>query len=437
MPQIITNNFRIYNATKFTDSVDSEEKLYFFIGKPRSWDNETSPPTPVNNSYYDLDYLAENIALKKINSSDVSAAIKRHDWSAGTVYTQYDNTDGNLFNKNFYVLTFPEYNVYKCLYNNEGSASTVKPSGRSSNIFTTSDGYKWKFMYALTDTDILKFLTNEFMAVHTDSEVSYTSIPGTIDSFVIENRGNGYTIVSTLDIAGNGIGAIKGDISISSVFGTINKIEVLDSGRNYTYAIATPNRVFGTTASNAVIRPVISPLQGHGYNSIEELGGHYVMINTRLDYAEGGGDFPVINDYRRIGIVQNPISNYTLDTARETTLDATYKLTLANVSGVFLLDEIMTGTYANGLVITSNTVISPGNTIIRYVNPLDQQLTYTNGFYLGEQLTGTVSGATGIVSNITSPEVSINSGKVLYVENRKAISRNPDQAENIHVVIEF
>lgn len=437
MPQIITNNFRIYNATKFTDSVDSEEKLYFFIGKPRSWDNETSPPTPVNNSYYDLDYLAENIAIKKINSSDVSAAVKRHDWAAGTVYTQYDNTDGNLFNKNFYVLTFPEYNVYKCLYNNEGSASTVKPSGRSSNIFTTSDGYKWKFMYALTDTDILKFLTNDFMAVHTDSEVSYTSIPGTIDSFVIENRGNGYTILSSLDIAGNGTGAIKGNVSISSVIGTINKIEVLDSGRNYTYAIATPNRVFGTTASNAVVRPVISPLQGHGYNSIEELGGHYVMINTRLDYAEGGGDFPVINDYRRIGIVQNPISNYTLDTARETTLDATYKLTLANVSGVFLLDEIITGTYANGLVITSNTVISPGNTIIRYVNPLDQQLTYTNGFYLGEQLTGTVSGATGIVSNITSPEVSINSGKVLYVENRKAISRNPEQAENIHVVIEF
>ena len=437
MPQIITNNFRIYNATKFTDSVDSEEKLYFFIGKPRSWENETSPPTPVNNSYYDLDYLAENIAIKKINSSDVSAAVKRHDWAAGTVYTQYDNTDGNLFSKNFYVLTFPEYNVYKCLYNNEGSPSTVKPSGRSTSIFETSDGYKWKFIYALTDTDLLKFFTNDFMAVHTDSLVSYTAIPGTIDSFVIENRGNGYTAFATVDIAGNGIGAIKGNVTVSSVIGTINKIEVLDSGRNYTYARVIPNLVAGAGTSNAVVRPVISPLNGHGYNAIEELGGYYVMINTRLDYAEGGGDFPVINDYRRIGIVQNPVSNYTLDTARETTLDATYKLTLANVSGVFLLDEIISGGYANGLVITSNTVISPGNTIIRYVKPLEQQLTYLNNFIAGEQVTGSLSGATGIVSNILLPEVSINSGKVLYVENRKAISRNPDQAENIHVVIEF
>ena len=195
--------------------------------------------------------------------------------------------------------------------------------------------------------------------------------------------------------------------------------------------------VAGAGTSNAVVRPVISPLNGHGYNAIEELGGYYVMINTRLDYAEGGGDFPVINDYRRIGIVQNPVSNYTLDTARETTLDATYKLTLANVSGVFLLDEIISGGYANGLVITSNTVISPGNTIIRYVKPLEQQLTYLNNFIAGEQVTGSLSGATGIVSNILLPEVSINSGKVLYVENRKAISRNPDQAENIHVVIEF
>jgi hypothetical protein len=437
MPQIITNNFKIYNARKFTDSVDSNEKLYFFIGKSRPWSNETSPPIPVNNSYYDLEYFAENIAIKKINSSDVSAVVKRHDWAAGTVYTQYDNTDGDLFNKNFYVLTFPEYNVYKCLYNNEGNRSTIKPSGRSTNIFTTSDGYKWKFMYALTDTDLLKFFTNDFMAVHTDSLISYTAIPGTIDSFVITNRGNGYGSFSLVSINGNGTGAITGNITTSSIIGTINKIEILDSGRNYTYATATPNRVFGAGFSNAVVRPVISPLYGHGYNAIEELGGNYVMINTRLDYAEGGGDFPVINDYRRIGIVENPVSNYTLDTARETTLDATYKLTLSNVSGVFVLDELIAGQYANGLIITSNTVISPSNTVIRYVKPLDQQTTYLNNFILGEKLTGSVSGATGIVSNITLPEVSINSGKVLYVENRKAISRNSDQAENIHIVIEF
>jgi hypothetical protein len=437
MPQIITNNFRIYNAAKFTDSVDSEEKLYFFIGKSSSWDTENSPPIPVNNTYYDLDYFSKNIAIKKINSSDVSHAIKRYDWSAGTIYTQYDNIDGNLFNKNFYVLTFPEYNVYKCLYNNEGSPSTVKPSGRATSIFETSDGYKWKFMYALTDTDLLKFLTNDFMAVHTDSVVSYTAIPGTIDSFVIQNRGNGYAVFSSLDIKGNGIGAVRGNITVSSTFGTINKIEVLDSGSNYTYASAVPNQVFGAGLSNAVVRPVISPLNGHGHDALEELGGYYVMINTRLDYAEGGGDFPVINDYRRLGIVQNPVSNYTFDTARETTLDATYKLTLANVSGVFLLDETVSGGYANGLVITANTTISPGNTVIRYVAPLEEQLTYVNSFIVGEQVTGSLSGASGIVSNILLPEVSINSGKVLYVENRKAISRNPDQAENIHVVIEF
>jgi hypothetical protein len=103
--------------------------------------------------------------------------------------------------------------------------------------------------------------------------------------------------------------------------------------------------------------------------------------------------------------------------------------------GVF--QWLVSGGYANGLVITANTTISPGNTVIRYVAPLEEQLTYVNSFIVGEQVTGSLSGASGIVSNILLPEVSINSGKVLYVENRKAISRNPDQAENIHVVIEF
>ena len=37
-----------------------------------------------------------------------------------------------------------------------------------------------------------------------------------------------------------------------------------------------------------------------------ELSGKRVMANIRLTYAEGQGDFPVDNDFRRIGIIKNP-----------------------------------------------------------------------------------------------------------------------------------
>ena len=31
------------------------------------------------------------------------------------------------------------------------------------------------------------------------------------------------------------------------------------------------------------------------------------MTNIRLTYSEGSGDFPVDNDFRRIGIIADPI----------------------------------------------------------------------------------------------------------------------------------
>jgi hypothetical protein len=36
-----------------------------------------------------------------------------------------------------------------------------------------------------------------------------------------------------------------------------------------------------------------------------------------------------------------------------------------------------------------------------------------------------------------APEIQHNTGKALYVENRSKITRQADQAENIHIVIEF
>ena len=81
---------------------------------------------------------------------------RRIDWTTGTVYDQYDDgltttTTANsgattLSAANFYVLT-DEFNVYKCMNNNANGQSTVKPTGTGTEIFETSDKYKWKFMF--------------------------------------------------------------------------------------------------------------------------------------------------------------------------------------------------------------------------------------------------------------------------------------------------
>ena len=63
-------------------------------------------------------------------------------------------------------------NVYKVLDNNGNAQSTVEPTGTSTSILTTGDGYKWKYMYSLSASQQVNFLSTDFMAVATDPTVS-------------------------------------------------------------------------------------------------------------------------------------------------------------------------------------------------------------------------------------------------------------------------
>jgi hypothetical protein len=432
MTQIVTNNFSIQNATDFVSNYNNN--YYLLIGRPQNWPNEPTPQTPVNLPNEDYIYWTESIAAKRIVYSDVKQVIKRNDYTSGVVYTQYDQRNANLLSTNFYVLTNQEFNVYKCISNNFGATSTVKPTGRSTSVFQTADGYRWKYMYSLTDADLLKFLTVNYMAININQDVVDTAIPGTIDNIVVQNQGNSYSNFVQATIIGNGSGALVSNI-IKNASNSITNISIdpLNLGTNYKFANVI---ITDTAGGNATAYAIVSPKSGHGSDPYYELGAKYVMINNRLDYAEGGGDFPVVNDYRRISVVKNPISVSTGNVATQVTLDSTYTLNLEGVLGTFSLDEIITGgrTSANAFVVSANVVGT--NVSIRYITP--ENLYAGNvAFIVGEILTGNTSLATGNISSIVAPEIQHNSGKVLYVENRSKITRQPDQAENIHIVIEF
>jgi hypothetical protein len=436
MAQIITENFRVFNATRFVEYVVDTNNLYLFIGRPQSWDNEPTAPTPVNVPYQDTVYWADAVALKRIVPNDFKQVVERKNWSAGIVYSQYDNASSTLYGSNFYVLT-QDNNVYKCISNNFGAASSIKPTGTSTNIITTSDNYRWKYLYSLTDTDLLKFLTNDYMPVNLNYDVLNTAIKGTIDNFVVTNIGSNYSVASNIsvNILGDGLNARIGNVVLSGA-NTIDRITLNTSGSGYTFANLSILDSGG--GSNATARAIVSPINGHGADVLTELGARYVMINTRLNYAEGGGDFPVVNDYRRIGIVKNPISNATSTMATETTLDATITLNLSNVTGTFALDEYIRGdnTNSNAFIVSANANVSSGNVTIRYITPIEL-FAGNIIFSAGETIRGANSLAVGTISTITPAEVKKNTGQILYVENRAKITRASDQAENIHIVIEF
>lgn len=190
MPAIVTNKFRIHNAKQFVEAFNEVSKtsgatitdtdgvlntnMYLFIGKPTAWDDDTAPPTPtdsVANTHYSN--WRDMIAAKRITSSDVSHVIPRKNWTNNTSYFAYTHQANDLFSQDFYVMT-DDYNVYKCLSNSDttatgtvASTSTVKPTGTGTSIISTTDGYKWKFMYQISASDALKFVTPNYIPVNT------------------------------------------------------------------------------------------------------------------------------------------------------------------------------------------------------------------------------------------------------------------------------
>lgn len=123
--------------------------------------------------------------------------------TADTVISKADGTGSQkLETSKFYVLT-EDFNVYKCLDNNNGAVSTVKPSGTLTTAFTTSDGYVWKFLYNVPIALRNKFLTNLYIPVTSALQNQYYSNGGiqvvnviaagsSYESATIITQGDGY-----------------------------------------------------------------------------------------------------------------------------------------------------------------------------------------------------------------------------------------------------
>ena len=112
-----------------------------------------------------------------------------------------------------------------------------------------------------------------------------------------------YSVAPTVTIASsnsNGSGATARVKTI--IGGVIKKIAIVAEGNDYRIATAT---ITGGVGANAAVIPVISPIGGHGSNAVTELGGAYVMLNTRL-IGNDGNDFPVNDDFRKVHLVVNP-----------------------------------------------------------------------------------------------------------------------------------
>ena len=194
-------SIRHYNdiIDSFVRNVASTEKSYYmFVGRPYEWDDENNPPTITGSVRdYQQSIYGDLVFGKQIQPDDVVYLIRNIPWVTGTVYDCYDQNDANLYDRDFYVIT-DKREVYKCIYNNAGGESTVRPDLTSTyGTFATADGYIWKYMFTINSTEDIKFSGDDYIPVTANSDVALYSVRGSIDYVRVDNGGTNYRTYHT------------------------------------------------------------------------------------------------------------------------------------------------------------------------------------------------------------------------------------------------
>jgi hypothetical protein len=369
----------------------------------------------------------------------------------------------------------------------------------SATIATRKLQYLWKYYYTIPTTSVQQFVSSDFIPIEalgaradggTPTPVG-TVTDGKLHAALVQYGGNAYTALGStpiyVQVGGDNTSANPAIVKLWQSGGAITHAEIVARGAGYTYAsvnlgsgftyytAATLSNGEGTVSGGASTftfpaapnnQPadieIIIPVQGgHGADLQEELNGKRVMANITLTYAEGSGDFPVDNDFRRIGIIRDPLdfSGSTLTADNVSGLYAAYvTTTLAgrNFSVDEEISQTVTGGTARGRVVSWTRDGSSNSGWLKWFQSPAYHTDATGKvrpFAGGNNITGagsqtaatatTSGGGSGtflgmtFVNGYATPEIRNNSGEIIYVENRRLITRAADQIEDIKLVIEF
>lgn len=427
----------------------SISQTYCFLAKAEPWPDDGNPPAPTQD-VKSLKQIAKNIfAVKHITSNDISPVIKRYDWASGTVYDRYIDTvdmfalDENGNPTKFYYVKNRYDQVFKCLWNNNGAASTEEPyfepgTYNASNIFQGIDNYKWKYMYTIDAGSKLKFMDSSWLPVpigkNIPNPLDNVAGIGNIDVINVLDGGLGYdpaNAVVSVVITGDGKDAAATAVISGEV---ITDILVTNSGSNYTYANVAISTSIGF---GAILECSTSPVGGHGFDPISELGCNHVMLSVEFNGSEND-IIPIDIDYHQVGLIVNPTTK-TLSTGRSNYIpasDSIYKTTtdfiVAPGFGAFANDELV---YQGRDLETSGffgRVLSfdAGTNVVRLLN-------MTGTPTINSPLKGDTSGTTRTILSYSEPDFSVFSGFISHIENRAAVNRSADGIEQYKFVLGY
>jgi len=422
--------------------------IYCFLAKDDPWpldaNNIPIVPAPTQDQKSIKKVFKNIFATKLIQTNDISPVIQRIDWVTDTTYQYYrddidmfaTNTDGSLVN-NFYVKNSYDQ-VFKCLWNNNNQPSTIEPyfepgTYGTNNIFQGADGYKWKLMYTVDTGTAVKFMDANWLPVpvgaNTPNPLVSSAGVGSIDVVNITNGGYGYDQANatiTVSVTGDGTG-FAGIANVAG--GIITDVIVTNPGTNYSYANVN---IVSSLGSGAVAVAPTSPVGGHGYDPVSELGASRIMLTSQFNGSEGGL-IPTDITYYQVGFVINPTTN-SLNPypANGSIYSTTTDLIVAPGFGQYVNDEIVwqgstydTRTFTGTLLSFDIT-----NNVAKLINTTGTLTTNAPVF-------GKNSLTTRTLLSYNTPDFVIFSGYMSYIENRSGVTRSPDGIEQIKIVLGY
>lgn len=442
MSSQFTKNFSVQLAQKVLDLSDvgansylpPERQIYNYVvlGKVLPWNSGTEiVPTPGITEDDINECFRVGIYAKQIKYENASLVVPRNDWKANTVYNTYKS------NTNFYVVN-SNLQVFKCLSNNGGVASNSQPQLTLSTTsleepyLKTADGYKWKYLYTISSKQKQKFMDDNWMPVSTNPFVSAAAVPGSIDIINITNSGNNYTngsLQNIITITGDGSGATaKANVQN----GKIVDIIIQDRGQNYTTASIEIDDVAGGLGFGATANVSISPVLGHGNNPAFELGASSIVYNVEFDGTETA-NFPADNDFRQAFVVVNPLLNDGTDSLATGNSYTLYtKIKTSPGLGNFNNDEkVYQGVSFEESTFKADVISFDEVQNYLYVNNVQGTITPN------QSIKGYNSGSVRVVTSSTLPTMKLYSGKVIYISDKTAVSRDPNQTDRIRLILSF
>lgn len=452
-----TNDETFYAATAFTKDSDYYNYASSLDSESEFWGGGDSDYALDDQSFYNQNTLT----LHRILPGGVSRCVPRIDWVQNKIYNAWPSEENSYVLVREYVSGIGRLNVYKCLFS-PNKPSINAPTGTSATPITTSDSYIWQYLYSISNSDAVRFLTSEWMPVpeRVTAEEAAVLVAGTtryLQYAAQENAELGAVYAFTYDSD-----TLKTGKDSDWQLGRAVQVRITDSrfdsdliekhfeatisydSENNTFAPSLIQNGKGYVGKLKVVdqdgksipgcTARIAGGLGHGSDAPTDLNAKNIMLVSRNIPQD---DFLPLaqNQYQMANLIRNPIDVNTENIASQDFYVACKSFTVDATNATYNVNDIIKphpvddGRRARVVAVNNNQVY-----YINYIKEKEQ-----DSFTDSEQVV-LEDGINKIhtISKTFDRDIVFNSGEVIVSDWKVTpVIRSEDQIESINFVLSF